>query len=281
MSTELATQIPTFLKPATQEQLAEQEELITSVNSLFPRCRMSKEGGFVIDLDEQVLDKPITMFIVVLGARNIYASRSLYEPVDDGELVCGTGLMGSGKASLREAEGRWRMPLDHEVYRSPSGEECVRCAKCEWGRFGSEPDWDENKAEAKGKACKDRRVLFALVMKPIQGTKMYETATDTPIRLILPSSSVKVASSLAAKASLSGLLLQTAVFRINTLPKGEGMIKWSELSAELVGFVNEETYNKIHGFDHQPIMQNVHKLVTEQAGNESEELYSDTQVNEF
>lgn len=288
MSTELAKSsvtIPAYLKQGNAE-LEEQRELITSVNSLFPRCRMSKEGGFVLDLEEQVMSKPMDMYITILGVRNIFADRALWEPIDDGDLICSTGLTGSTPSSLKEAEGKWRLELDDPRADSPSGEKVVQCSRCKWARFGSEREWRDDREDSNGAACKARRIVFALPMEhaPIPGmTNLFKRSTDTPIRLVLPSTSIKAVSRFAAKASVSGLKLEFAVFKITTKIMGEGMIKWAVLEADLVGFINEDTHDFITGTgDHDTnLIENVHSLVTAQSDAFEEELYENTQTEEF
>ena len=253
MSNELV--IPNHLLPEKiASDLASQAELVTSPASLYPSVRMNKDmHGFVINLGDQVIDRPEKILFVILGDENFYGSRALFNPgnSDDTTPVCATRLLST--RNKNSWTGTWNDASGHP--RPTEGE--MRCSACPWGQFGSEPRWDAAKTGG-GPACKEKRVLYGVRVEETEKRGWFRVVDDTVLRMMLPATSIKTTQDMVAKAVTGKVPLSSAVFVLTNKVESRGSIKWSILQAELVGVVGEEkSYNNI-----QALRSKVHNVVS-------------------
>ena len=172
MSNELT--IPEYLSlDSIKSDLDSQAGLVSSPAALYPSVRMNKDmQGFVINLGEQIIDRPTEVFFVILGDENFYGSRALFTPgiSDDTTPVCATRLL--SPADKQSWTGTWNDASGHP--RPMDGE--MRCSVCPWGQFGSDPRWDDSKTGG-GPACKERRALYGVrVMEGARHVNQNHTA---------------------------------------------------------------------------------------------------------
>ena len=267
MSNELM--IPEYLNLDTLKgDLESQSQLVGSPKSLYPNLRMNKDmQGFVVNLGDQIIDRPSEVFYVILGHENFYGSRALFPPgnVDTTSPVCSTRLLSPGDKD--NWIGKWDDSLG---YPNPSNGE-HRCSACPWSEFGSEPRWDEAKSGG-GPACKEKRALYGVRVEEGNVRNHFRLVDDTVVRMMLPATSIKTTQAMAAKATAGKVPLSVAVFRLSNKIESRGSIKWSVLEAELVGLVGDkDSYNTI-----QDLRKKVHAVVTGDVATETEEYSSTT-----
>lgn len=243
MSNELT--IPEYLNlDSIKDDLASQASLVGNPASLYPTLKMNKDmQGFVINLGDQVVDRPSEVFYVILGDENFYGSRALFPPgnSDSTTPVCATRL--ASPANKSKWTGNWN---NESGYPAPM-EGIMLCSSCPWGKFGSDPQWDDSKNGA-GPACKERRALYGVRVEESSVRNHYRLVDDTVIRMVLPATSIKTTQSMAAKATANKVPLSAAVFRLSNKIESRGSIKWSILEADLVGIVGDkDSYNLIQG----------------------------------
>ena len=266
MSNELT--IPEYLSlDIIKGDLDSQAKLVGSQASMYPNIKMNKDmQGFVVNLGEQIIDRPNEVFFVILGDENFYGSRALFSPgiSEDTTPVCATRMLSPGnKASWT---GAWNDASGHP--RPMDGE--MRCSACPWGQFGSEPRWDDSK-NGGGPACKERRALYGVRVSEGERRGHFRLEDDTVLRMVLPATSIKTTQQMAAKATAGKVPLSAAVFLLSNKIQSRGSIKWSVLQAELVGLVGDQSsYNNIQG-----LRKKVHSVV---GGDESvdDSSYMDT-----
>ena len=241
MSNELV--IPEYLSlDKIKDDIASQSELVSSPAALYPSVRMNKDmQGFVINLGEQVIDRPDEIFFVILGDENFYGSRALFNPgnSDDTTPVCATRLL--SPRDKQSWTGTWNDGSGHP--RPMEGE--MRCSACPWGQFGSDPRWDDSKTGG-GPACKERRTLYGIRVIEGEQRNTFKMVDDTVLRMVLPATSIKTTQQMVAKATAGKVPLSAAVYMLSNKIESRGSIKWSILQAELIGFVGDEkSYNDI------------------------------------
>lgn len=239
MSNELT--VPDFLSPEIiQEELDEQASLIDP-STLFPRMRLNKDiKGFMINMGDQILSTPGEVNFLILGAENFYGSRALFAPDDDSTTpVCATRL--ESPANQKTWKGRWN---DDSGYPKPVEGELL-CGMCPWGQFGSEPQWDDSKT-GKGPACKQRRILYGVMVEETSQRGRFTLVDDTVIRLVLPATSISTTKSMVSKATAARWPLSASCFHLTAKQESRGSIKWCVLQAELVGVIGDKvSYDKI------------------------------------
>ena len=230
MSTELTR--PDFLSPEVIKAELDEQAGLVSPSTLFPRMRLNKDiKGFMINMVDQVIATPSEVFFLILGAENFYGSRALFAPGDDSTTpVCATRL--ESPANQRHWLGNWN---SDSGYDNPAGEGELRCGACPWGQFGSEPMWDEMKS-GKGPACKQRRLLYGVMVEESAHQGRFTLVDDTVIRLVLPATSI----------ATTKWPLSASCFHLTAKQESRGSIKWCTLQAELVGVIGDEgSYNQI------------------------------------
>ena len=268
MSNELT--IPDYLNlDAVKDDLAAQAELIGNPKSLYPNLRMNKDmQGFVVNLGDQIIDRPNEVFYVILGDENFYGSRALFPPgnVDTTTPVCATRMQ--SPKNKKNWVGTWNESMG---FPNPvQGEH--RCGECPWSQWGSEPKWDDAKSGG-GPACKEKRALYGVRVEEGSVRNHFQLVDDTVIRMMLPATSIKTTQQMAAKAVAGKVPLSAAVFRLSNKIETRGSIKWSVLEADLVGLVGDkDSYNKI-----QELRSKVHSAVSGDSTLDTEE-YNDTTV---
>jgi hypothetical protein len=235
MSNELMT-MPDFLSPASvQSELDAQAELVNPA-ALFPRMRLNKDvRGFMLTMGEQNLGTPGEVQFLVLGSENLYGSRALFPPgnSEDTTPVCSTRLESPAN---KPWTGKWN---DDSGFPNPvEGEH--KCNMCPWGKFGSDPQWDDSKT-GNGPACKERRVLYGVKVEESEKRGMFRLVDDTVIQLVLPATSIKTTQSMVAKATAARIPLSAACFMLTAKMHTRGSIKWCTLEAELIGVLGDKT----------------------------------------
>ena len=269
MSNELM--IPDYLDlEVIKNDLDAQAELVGSPKSLYPNLRMNKDmQGFMINLGEQIIDRPNEVFYVILGDENFYGSRALFPP-GNSELtspVCSTRML--SPRNKQNWIGTWN---DELGYPNPM-EGDHKCGECPWSQWGSDPKWDEASTRS-GPACKERRALYGVRVEEGSVRNHYRLVDDTVIRMVLPATSIKTTQQMAAKATAGKVPLSAAVFRLSNKIESRGSIKWSVLDADLVGIVGDkESYNSI-----QALRSKVHSVVAGDATTE-DVPYSETSAS--
>tara|TARA_Y100000310_G_scaffold38770_1_gene36275 strand:+ start:470 stop:1312 length:843 start_codon:yes stop_codon:yes gene_type:complete len=243
MSNELT--IPEYLSiDSIKSDLDSQAGLVGSPAALYPSVKMNKDmQGFVVNLGEQIIDRPNEVFFVILGDENFYGSRALFTPGNSGDTtpVCATRLLSPG--DKQSWIGTWNDASGHP--RPMEGD--MRCAVCPWGQFGSEPRWDEAKTGA-GPACKERRALYGVRVEEADQRGHFRLVDDTVLRMVLPATSIKTTQQMVAKATAGKVPLSAAVFLLSNKIESRGSIKWSILQAELIGLVGDKSsYDTIQG----------------------------------
>lgn len=235
--TKTKSELPDFLQ--NNEELKEQEELVTNPLSIYPTLVMNKDtAGFALKMGDQVLQRlEENVFFTVLGAKVFYGSRALFAPDgDDTNPVCASML----SKPNTEWEGRWMS----EDFPSPSNTQLVQCDRCKWSRFGSEVEWDTSK-DGRGPACKERRVLFGFLMKPAGG-QAFSILEEKAIILRLPATSIKYADLMNAKSLGAQIPLSASVFKLESEIKRAGKFTWTVLKPDWVGYVaDKEQYDTI------------------------------------
>mgnify|MGYP003649831725 CR=1 FL=1 len=192
--------------------------------------------GFVVNLGEQVIDRPNEVFFVILGDENFYGSRALFPPGNSGETtpVCATRLL--SPSDKHSWIGAWNDASGHP--RPMEGD--MRCSVCPWGQFGSDPRWDESK-NGGGPACKERRALYGVRVEEGEQRGHFRLVDDTVLRMVLPATSIKTTQQMVAKATAGKVPLSAAVFLLSNKIESRGSIKWSILQAELIGLVGDKS----------------------------------------
>jgi len=266
MSNELM--IPEYLNLASmKDDLDAQAGLVSNPKSLYPNLRMNKDmQGFVINLGEQIIDRPNEVFYVILGSENFYGSRALFPPgnVDTTTPVCATRLESPAK---KPWIGRWNQEMG---FPDPMQGRDHVCGECPWSKFGSEKNWDDAKSGG-GPACKEKRTLYGVRVEEGSVRNHFRVVDDTVIRMVLPATSIKTTQAMVSKATAGKLPLSIAVFRLTNKIESRGSIKWSVLEADLVGLVGDkDSYGTI-----QSLRSKVRSVVS---GDESldTESYTDT-----
>ena len=239
MTTELTR--PNFLSPEIiQAELDEQTGLVDPA-TLFPRMRLNKDiKGFMINMGDQVVGTPTEVNFLILGAENFYGSRALFAPGDDSTSpVCATKL--ESPANKNQWLGNWD---DSSGYPRPVEGE-LRCGVCPWGKFGSDPQWDDSKSGG-GPACKERRVLYGVQVEESHQRGHFSLMDDTIIKLVLPATSIGTTKAMVSKATAAKWPLSASCFQLTAKQESRGSIKWCTLQAELVGVIGDEnSYKKI------------------------------------
>jgi len=239
MTTELTR--PDFLSPEIiKAELDEQAGLVNPA-TLFPRMRINKDiKGFMINMGDQIIGTPTEVNFLILGAENFYGSRALFAPGDESTSpVCSTPLLSPGRK--KEWVGYWD---ESSGYPNPTEGE-HKCEACPWSKFGSEPQWDDSKA-GKGPACKERRVLYGVMVEETSQRGRFSLVDDTVIKLVLPATSIGTTKAMVSKATAAKWPLSASCFQLTAKQEARGSIKWCVMQAELVGVIGDEaSYRRI------------------------------------